>query len=124
MKRGVAQRIKNLLHLQDHRECPVCGSEKLEVTNNVSSHDVVITQEMFCKECGAIWDDLYKLIGVSYLRDNDGLEMEETVIDGVDSLIDNEMKKTLDENIYDLPTLIGLRDDLDKLIEERMRNGC
>jgi len=45
--------------------CPVCGSDDPEAVGPVDIDGSVATQEVHCNACGANWNDVLKLTGVS-----------------------------------------------------------
>lgn len=53
--------------------CPACGSE------NVSANEwdgEGACQEVECEDCGATWNDVYKMVGFDNLKDANGNEIK------------------------------------------------
>ena len=48
---------------KDGNRCTGCGSDKLEGFGTYDADADYITHSIECLECGAAWDDLYKLVG-------------------------------------------------------------
>lgn len=54
--------------------CPVCNSTQIE-GHSVEIDSNMATQSVTCLECGAAWDDQYKLMGYANLEDGNGKEI-------------------------------------------------
>lgn len=46
--------------------CPACRSENISAGD--CNHEAPATQEVECKDCGATWNDIYKLVGYEDLK--------------------------------------------------------
>lgn len=61
-------RAHSIIHLceQNYKDCPVCGSNNIEDTDNGSITPTQITQEFKCHnpECGARWEVEYQPIRI------------------------------------------------------------
>ena len=47
--------------------CPFCGPKADVEGEGVDIGDGGASQEITCKECGGVWDDLYTLTGISVI---------------------------------------------------------
>jgi len=61
--------------LADGCKCPVCHSKNVNGGNREQMADI-IQQEVSCDDCGAVWQDIYRLQGFSDLEDADGKLVE------------------------------------------------
>lgn len=50
--------------------CPWCGGENIESGHLEKNDDGTIVQDIYCKDCGKCWQDVYTLTDV--VDDNDG----------------------------------------------------
>jgi transcription elongation factor Elf1 len=58
----LTKQAQNYLDAPNH--CPFCNSDNIE-GHEVEICDGIATQYITCKECGAAWTDIYKLINMS-----------------------------------------------------------
>ena len=116
------------LGLQRIREnkCPVCGNA------DIHSHNLSHLENMNCYFCKAFWTVHYKLTGYGNMgHDSHNAEdvmdvMDETVrVKKNISAIDKwpEIIQAVLEQKKMLPALLGIDDELDKLIAERLKDG-
>jgi hypothetical protein len=52
---------------KEDRHCPCCHSGDLE-PGHTEHGETGITQTMSCADCGATWDEVYELVGVTNVR--------------------------------------------------------
>jgi hypothetical protein len=53
-------------YIKDPSKCPVCGSEDIS-GGDLEFESGIITQEIWCPECNALWRDIYELTGYDQL---------------------------------------------------------
>jgi len=101
-------------------ECPVCGNSGVEYKNLEILSDSAV-QTASCTDCDSKWEEYYSLTGV---------EIYETGVKDFDFSIKNnltsiqnipEILLTILEQKEILPTLLGIDENLDKLISEKLK---
>ena len=98
--------------------CPACDEENdLEFTSS-DFDGPWVSQDVKCNKCGSTWKDNYKFQGISGLENKQGAPYG----DG-DYYFPNweAMMKAIIEHKKMLPTLIGIDNELDALIDEAMK---
>lgn len=127
--RNLAQKLKNALYLvRNGGHCPVCGATVIN-TEKTQWCAGGTNEYMKCHSCSATWTNAHVLCGVFNVQtEEEALKKEKipdtdvyTECESLDSSAWMALQKLLDENLEDLPTLMGLSDRLDFYIAERMK---
>lgn len=98
-------------------QCPECSTKAVEISSiGFATNEVYI--ERHCMECEVRWKVSYYVYAVSDVRNDQGKILcdEESFPDYhsiIEELLDNKDR---------LPTLMGLSQELDELIEQRLKN--
>lgn len=115
-----------ILHQSNQDICPVCnaaytsdGSLPLQYGSLEVEEDFVI-QEVSCLECDHKWIAWYKFDGISEIKDekdNQVFEKVNTRLPDYESIVHNLLeKKEL------LPLLLNIHEDLNELLEKKMKS--
>lgn len=101
-------------------KCPVCGQSNVDYPSGKNEWGDPCYQQANCMDCESIWNEHYILNDVSI---EETVEQEVNIKDEELGWIRNipEILKALLNNKKMLPAFIGLDTQLDKLIEEKLR---
>ena len=111
--------LKRLDVYSKHGCCPVCNNEQIEF-DTLDANGPWVSQHVSCTVCGASWTDNYRFHGIDRLRDGKGNDIEdgECWMPGWRLIVQNLLKKK-----EVLPVLLGIDEELDKMIDAVMSKG-
>lgn len=119
-----------ILYQSNQDTCPVCnaaytedGSLPLEYGSLEFEEDFVI-QKVSCGECNHEWMNWYKFDGISEIRDEEGDQVFEDVptrLPDYESIVHNLLESLGKKK--SLPLLMGIHDDLDEMLETKLKKG-